>query len=60
MTWVVTSLCRDCVDLSCVEVCPVDCIYEYTGDDGETFPDQLYIEAEECIDCGICGPEASW
>ena len=56
MTWVVTSLCRDCVDQSCVEVCPVDCIYEYTGNDGETFPKQLYIEPEECIDCGACEP----
>ena len=28
MTWVITRLCRDCVDQSCVEVCPVDCIYE--------------------------------
>ena len=23
MTWVITRLCRDCVDQSCVEVCPV-------------------------------------
>ncbi len=60
MTWVVTRLCRDCVDQSCVEVCPVDCIYEYTGDDRETFPNQLYIEPEECIDCGVCGPECPW
>ena len=22
MTWVITRLCRDCVDQSCVEVCP--------------------------------------
>ena len=26
MTWVITRLCRDCVDMSCVDVCPVDCI----------------------------------
>ena len=26
MPWVITKLCRDCVDMSCVEVCPVDCI----------------------------------
>ncbi len=60
MTWVSTRLCRDCVDQSCVEVCPVDCIYEYTGDDRETFPNQLYIEPEECIDCGVCEPECPW
>ena len=60
MTWVITRLCRDCVDQSCVEVCPVDCIYEYTGSDRETFPNQLYIDPEECIDCGVCEPECPW
>ncbi|MEE8521040.1 MAG: ferredoxin family protein [Gemmatimonadota bacterium] len=60
MTWVVTSLCRDCVDQSCVQVCPVDCIYEYTGSDRETFPNQLYIDPEECIDCAVCEPECPW
>jgi len=31
------------------------------GDDprGE-FPNQLYINPEECIDCGICEPECPW
>ncbi len=60
MTWVITRLCRDCVDHSCVEVCPVDCIYEYTGSDTETFPNQLYIDPEECINCGVCEPECPW
>ncbi len=60
MTWVITRLCRDCVDISCVEVCPVDCIYEYTGDDEATFPKQLYIDPEECINCGVCEPECPW
>ena len=56
MPWVITSLCRDCVDQACVEVCPVDCIYEYTGEDRDTWPNQLYIDPEECIDCGACEP----
>jgi ferredoxin len=60
VTWVITHLCRDCVDRSCVEVCPVDCIYEYTGSDREAFPNQLYIDPEECIDCGVCEPECPW
>lgn len=60
MAWVITRLCRDCVDESCVEVCPVDCIYEYTGDDRETYPNQLYIDPEECINCGVCEPECPW
>ncbi len=57
MPWVITRLCRDCVDQACVEVCPVDCIYEHTGDDKAAFPNQLYIDPEECIDCGVCEPE---
>jgi ferredoxin len=60
MTWVITRLCRDCVDMSCVEVCPVDCIYEYKGEDAEAFPNQLYIDPEECINCGVCEPECPW
>ena len=60
MAWVITRLCRDCVDGACVEVCPVECIYEYTGDDREKFPNQLYINPEECIDCGACEPECPW
>jgi ferredoxin len=46
--------------MSCVEVCPVDCIYEYTRSDRETFPNQLYIDPEECIDCGVCEAECPW
>jgi ferredoxin len=60
VAWVITRLCRDCVDMSCVEVCPVDCIYEYTGPDRETFPNQLYIDPQECIDCGVCEAECPW
>jgi len=60
MAWVITRLCRDCVDQACVDVCPVECIYAYTGDDQSKFPNQLYIHPEECIDCGACEPECPW
>ncbi len=60
MTWVITKLCIECVDQSCVEVCPVDCIYRYDGSDNKTFPSQLYIDPEECINCGVCEPECPW
>jgi ferredoxin len=43
-----------------VEVCPVDCIYGYDGDDSATFPNQLFIDPEECINCGVCEPECPW
>jgi ferredoxin len=59
MTWVITRLCRDCLDMSCVAVCPVNCIYRYTGSDPK-FPNQLFIDPQECIDCGACEPECPW
>jgi len=60
MAYIITRLCRDCVDTACVSVCPVDCIYRYTGSDSATFPNQLYIHPDECIDCGACEPECPW
>ena len=56
MAYIITRLCRDCIDTACVSVCPVDCIYRYTGADTGTFPNQLYIHPDECIDCGACIP----
>jgi NAD-dependent dihydropyrimidine dehydrogenase PreA subunit len=49
MTYVVAGPCIDTMDKSCIEVCPVDCIYEGAR--------KLYINPEECIDCGACEPE---
>jgi len=60
MAWVITSLCQDKVDMACVEVCPVDCIIQYKGDDSGSFPNQLYIDPDECINCGVCEPECPW
>ena len=48
MTYVIAEACIGVKDRACVDVCPVDCIYE-----GE---DQLYIHPDECIDCGACEP----
>jgi ferredoxin len=60
MPWTITRLCIDCLDTGCVSVCPVDCIYEYVGEDREHFPNMLYIHPDECIDCGACEPECPW
>lgn len=49
MTFAIGSGCVDVRDRSCVDVCPVDCIYE--GDR------KLYINPDECIDCGACMTE---
>lgn len=60
MTWVITRLCRDCVDLTCLEVCPVNCIVERSTGASAEWPNQLYIVPNECIDCGACEPECPW
>ena len=60
MTWVITSLCIDKVDMACVEVCPVDCIVQYKGGEASAWKNQLYIDPEECINCGVCEPECPW
>ncbi len=50
MTFIITSPCVDLMDRSCIDVCPVDCIYE-----AEEL-NQLVINPEECIDCAACEP----
>ncbi len=51
MAYVITEACIDVMDKSCVDVCPVDCIHFEEGADR-----MLYINPEECIDCGACEP----
>ncbi len=51
MTYVITSPCIDVQDQACVEVCPVDCIHFDEGEDR-----MLFINPDECIDCGACEP----
>ena len=46
MPFIIAEPCIGVKDKSCVEVCPVNCIYE-----GE---DQFYIHPHECIDCQAC------
>jgi NAD-dependent dihydropyrimidine dehydrogenase PreA subunit len=48
MTYVIALPCVDVKDKACLEECPIDCIYE-----GERM---LYIQTDECIDCGACEP----
>jgi NAD-dependent dihydropyrimidine dehydrogenase PreA subunit len=46
MTYVIGSACVDVMDKSCVQECPADCIYEGAR--------TLYINPDECVDCGAC------
>jgi NAD-dependent dihydropyrimidine dehydrogenase PreA subunit len=50
MTFVVTQPCINEKTKDCIDVCPVDCIYE--APDG--LDRMVYINADECIDCGAC------
>ena len=48
MTYTIAEPCVDVMDKSCVEECPVDCIYEGGR--------MLYIHPDEFVDCGACEP----
>ncbi len=48
MTYVITEACIGVMDKSCIEVCPVDCIY---GDDSD---EMCYVHPVDCIDCAAC------
>ncbi|MEZ0351547.1 ferredoxin [Mycobacterium sp. pR1184] len=48
MTYVIGADCVDVLDKSCVQECPVDCIYEGAR--------AMYINPDECVDCGACKP----
>lgn len=48
MPYVITDACVDVMDRTCVDQCPVDCILP-----GERM---LYINPDDCIDCGACEP----
>jgi len=49
MAYVVTENCHKCRFTDCVVVCPVDCFH---ADE-----EMVYIDPDECIDCGACVPE---
>ncbi len=51
MAYIIAEPCIDVKDASCVAVCPVDCIH------GTDQDNMLYINPDECIDCGACVPE---
>ncbi|MDA8312430.1 MAG: ferredoxin family protein [Actinomycetota bacterium] len=46
MIFVVTAPCIDVLDRGCIDVCPVDCIYEGAR--------AVYVHPDECIGCGAC------
>ena len=68
MSYIIGQPCVSTCDTACVNVCPVDCINGPIDVDGigeevqgmtkeELEGKMLYINPEECIDCGACVPE---
>ena len=68
MSFIIGKKCVSTCDTACVDVCPVDCIHgpidiDGAGSEVEKLREedkleglQLYINPEECIDCGACVP----
>lgn len=48
MTYVITENCIDNMDKSCMDECPVDCI--------KVGKNMLFIDPDDCVDCGACLP----
>ena len=46
MPYVISDPCMKSKDQACVDVCPVDCIYEGNG--------RFWIHPTECTECGAC------
>jgi len=68
MSFIIGKDCVGCIDMSCVNVCPVDCINGPIIIDGlgkevkgmsneEKIGKQMYINPDICIKCGACIPE---
>lgn len=68
MSYIIGKACVSCIDGGCVAVCPVDCIHgPILNNDAakgaknltkeEKQGKQLYINPNDCINCGACVPE---
>ena len=68
MPYVITQKCVGTCDTACVDVCPCDCILGPVpleqlrqvapAGRGTRYPGiQLFIDPDDCIDCGACLPE---
>jgi len=68
MSYIIGNKCVSVCDTVCTKVCPVDCIHGpiQNTNNGNEVKDmskeelqgmQLYINPNDCIDCGACLPE---
>jgi ferredoxin len=54
--YIITDPCIETKDTACVDACPVDCIHPTKNDPEFVKATMLYINPDECIDCGACLP----
>lgn len=57
MSHYIVDTCIGTKDTACVEVCPVDCIHPRKDEPDFLREKMLYINPDECIDCGLCVEE---
>ena len=57
MPHIITEPCIGTKDTSCVDACPVDCIHPTADEPDFATAEQLYIDPDTCIDCGLCVDE---
>ena len=56
MAYIIAEPCIGTKDTACVDVCPVDCIHPRKDEEAFETVEMLYINPDECIDCGACEP----
>lgn len=56
MAYVIAEPCVGVKDTACVDACPADCIHPRKDEPGYAVEKQLYVDPEQCIDCGACVP----
>ena len=58
MAYVIAQPCIGVKDTACIAVCPIDCIHP-TPAEATPFAaaQQLFIDPNPCIDCGLCAGE---
>ena len=57
MAHIIAEPCVGTKDTACVAVCPVDCIHPTKDEPDFERENQLYIDPDTCIDCGLCVDE---
>ena len=54
MAYVIAEPCIGTKDTACVDVCPCDCIHPKKEEREFAVAPQLYINPDDCVDCGAC------